>query len=248
MSQTHNISLYDFKGHHIRIYGTTEEPWFLVKDVAQILDINNPREFVSTLDESQKDDVSTTDTIGRIQKMTIIDESAVYEMIFKSRKPEAQQFKRWVCKEVLPSLRRKGKYELEQEKITLQQRVNELERKRYMIYDKNVIRIIDRIFELEKIKKEDYYKVMRNSIIKLSNGKDAVISHPHKGILQGNLLAISNLMSAERRVVMGIEPNMRNGDRCNAYFLEDYERYGDNIINDFFEEKPFETWGIDLSW
>jgi hypothetical protein len=180
--------------------------------------------------------------------MTIINESAVYEMIFNSRKDEAKQFRKWVCNEVLPSIRRKGKYELEEKNKALEDEVKTLKTRRFMTYEKNVIRIIDRIFELGKIEKEDYYKVMRSYKITLPDGRKGVVSHPHKGVLQGNLLSISGLMSNERKNIMGTEPNMRNGDRCNAYFIEDFLIYGDNIIHEYFEEKPFETWGIDLSW
>jgi hypothetical protein len=104
----------------LHVYGTTEQPWFLAKEVAQILDLESSyRNTLQTLDADER----TTDfveTNGGRQRMVFLSESAVYKMIFKSRKPCALRFQNWICREVLPSIRQKGAY-------ALQQRVDELE-------------------------------------------------------------------------------------------------------------------------
>lgn len=88
------------------------EPWFVAKDVCRVLEIANHRDAVAQLDEDEKDGVGISDAIGREQETTIISESGLYALVFRSRKPQAREFSRWVRKEVLPSLRRKGHYEM----------------------------------------------------------------------------------------------------------------------------------------
>lgn len=80
--------------------------WFVAKDVCDVLGLDNSREAISDLDDEEKDAVITTDTIGRKQKMATVSESGLYQLIFKSRKEEAKAFKRWICKDVIPAIRR----------------------------------------------------------------------------------------------------------------------------------------------
>lgn len=93
------------------------EPWFVAKDVCRVLEIANHRDAVAQLDEDEKDAVGISDAICREQETTIISESGLYALVFRSRKPQAREFSRWVRKEVLPTLRRTGTYTLaEQDK------------------------------------------------------------------------------------------------------------------------------------
>lgn len=102
---------YLFEGRAIRV-STVEsgEPWFVLSDVCQVLDISNPRDAASRLDPDERDGVGITDAIGRTQQTTVINESGLYSLIMTSRKAEAKQFKRWVTGEVLPAIRRTGGY------------------------------------------------------------------------------------------------------------------------------------------
>ncbi len=86
--------------------------WWVASDVCKILDIKNPRNAISSLDVDEKDDVAITDTIGKKQNMNIINEPGLYRLIFKSIKPEAKKFQKWVYHEVLPKLRKTGIYSL----------------------------------------------------------------------------------------------------------------------------------------
>jgi len=83
--------------------------WFVAKDVCDVLDLGNPRSSLSTLDGDEKG-VHTIDTPGGRQEMTVINESGLYSLILRSRKPEAKKFKKWVVSEVLPSVRKHGVY------------------------------------------------------------------------------------------------------------------------------------------
>lgn len=85
------------------------EPWFVAKDVCDTLEIGNSRQAVSYLDDDEKG-VTTNDTLGGTQQVSIINESGLYSLILRSRKPEAKKFKKWVTAEVLPSIRKHGAY------------------------------------------------------------------------------------------------------------------------------------------
>ncbi|MGE6964059.1 BRO-N domain-containing protein [Bacillus thuringiensis] len=86
------------------------EPWFVAKDVCDVLSIKNSPDALGKLDSDEKDDVGLTDTIGRKQKTSVINESALYSLIMSSRKPQAKAFKKWVTAEVLPTIRKTGGY------------------------------------------------------------------------------------------------------------------------------------------
>ncbi len=84
--------------------------WFVAKDVCAALEISNPRDAVRRLEEDEKG-VVNADTLGGVQELTIISESGVYALIFRSRKPAAKAFRQWVTSEVLPAIRTTGRYE-----------------------------------------------------------------------------------------------------------------------------------------
>ena len=83
---------------------------FSGKDVCAVLGIKNTGQAVQKLDDDERHGVTTSDTTGRDQEMIFITESGLYTLIFSSRKPEAQKFRKWVTGEVLPNLRKKGFY------------------------------------------------------------------------------------------------------------------------------------------
>ena len=89
------------------------EPWFVAKDVCECLELSNAAQALSYLDEDEKS-IITNDTLndssGLRKDSRIIPESGLYSLILRSRKPEAKEFKRWVTREVLPSIRKTGQY------------------------------------------------------------------------------------------------------------------------------------------
>ncbi len=89
--------------------GSDGEPWFVAKDVCEILGIGNSRQALSRLDDDEKG-VILNDTPGGRQNVSIVNEAGFYSLVLSSRKPEAREFKRWVTHEVLPSIRRSGGY------------------------------------------------------------------------------------------------------------------------------------------
>lgn len=85
------------------------EIWFVASDVCNTLGLTNPTEALKALDEDEKLTSELLRT-GQIRKVNLINESGLYTLIFKSRKPSALQFRKWVTKEVIPSIRQKGFY------------------------------------------------------------------------------------------------------------------------------------------
>jgi anti-repressor protein len=96
-------------GYDLRAMIIGGEPWFVAADVCGALGLTNPKMVVSRLDGA---DVSQADisSSGQTRKMSIINESGLYELIMRSNKPEARVFRRWVTSEVLPSIRKTGAY------------------------------------------------------------------------------------------------------------------------------------------
>ena len=86
------------------------DPWFVAKDVCRVLDIEwKGSGTLGPLDEDERGSV-ILNTPGGTQQMLTISESGLYALIFRSRKPEARRFRKWVTAEVLPAIRRTGRY------------------------------------------------------------------------------------------------------------------------------------------
>jgi prophage antirepressor-like protein len=112
MSQDKSVQSFDFATHSVRIHLIDNEPWFVAVDVCKILEIANSRDALRTLDDDERG-VGNADTLGGKQKLNIVNESGLYALIFKSRKPVAKKFRKWVTNEVLPSIRKTGQYQVD---------------------------------------------------------------------------------------------------------------------------------------
>lgn len=94
----------------IRTVEINNEPWFVGKDVADILGYSNPRDAISKHVDDEDKGVANCDTLGGRQTLSIINESGLYSLVLSSKLPTAKKFKRWVTSEVLPSIRKHGAY------------------------------------------------------------------------------------------------------------------------------------------
>ena len=94
----------------IRVLEINNEPWFVGKDVAELLGYSEPRSVVAKKVDAEDKGVSKMATPSGTQEMTIINESGLYSLILSSKLPSAKKFKRWVTSEVLPAIRRTGGY------------------------------------------------------------------------------------------------------------------------------------------
>ncbi|VWX56724.1 BRO-N domain-containing protein [Sphingorhabdus sp. 109] len=105
------LQSFGFEDHLVRVIDQAGAPWFIAQDICAVLEINNHRQVVSRLDDDEKG-VTISDTLGGRQEVSIISESGLYALIFKSRKAAAVRFRKWVTSEVLPTLRRTGEYQM----------------------------------------------------------------------------------------------------------------------------------------
>lgn len=95
----------------IRTLEINSKPYFVGKDVAEVLGYERPTKAIADrVDSEDKDEIPIQDSIGRMQKTPVINESGLYSLILSSKLPTAKKFKRWVTSEVLPSIRKTGMY------------------------------------------------------------------------------------------------------------------------------------------
>lgn len=104
------ITTFSFENKSIRTLGTPEIPLFVAVDLATILGYQSAKDATRFLDEDERTQVAV-ETAGGTQKVTAVTESGLYAMILKSRRPEAKRFRKWVTSEVLPAIRKTGRYE-----------------------------------------------------------------------------------------------------------------------------------------
>lgn len=96
----------------VRVLNIDNEPWFVGRDVAEVLGYSNTRDAISKHVDEEDKGVAKCDTPSGAQQMTIINESGMYSLILSSKLPNAKKFKRWVTSEVLPAIRKTGSYNL----------------------------------------------------------------------------------------------------------------------------------------
>jgi prophage antirepressor-like protein len=103
------LSVFAFNSHAVRCLDRGGEPWFVATDIAEVLGYRDAPNMVRMLDEDEKG-THNVSTLGGDQETAIISESGLYACILKSRRAEAQVFRKWVTGEVLPSIRKTGSY------------------------------------------------------------------------------------------------------------------------------------------
>ena len=116
------IQAFSFEEEEVRTLSINNEPYFVGKDITEILGYSNSRKaLIDHVDEEDKG-VTKCDTLGGKQDLTVINESGLYSLILKSKLPTAKKFKRWVTFEVLPTIRKHGMYATEN---TIEQMLND---------------------------------------------------------------------------------------------------------------------------
>lgn len=142
------------------------EPWFVAVDVCNALDIGNPSQAISRLDDDEKVTLTTNEghsgKLGGAQMLNVISEAGLYSLILKSRKPEAKAFKRWITHEVIPTIRKTGGYMTDSllERIQKEPAVI-MEFAQALIREKNRVKALEG--ELNTAKpKADYYDAFIN--------------------------------------------------------------------------------------
>jgi prophage antirepressor-like protein len=101
--------IFNFQSSQVRVVVQDGEPWFVAKDVCEVLELGNPSQALTRLDDDEKGVISN-DTPGGFQEMLVVNEYGLYSLVLGSRKPEAKSFKRWITHEVIPAIRKNGSY------------------------------------------------------------------------------------------------------------------------------------------
>lgn len=100
---------FDFNAKQVRVVSRDGSPWFVAKDVCDVLGISKYRDATARLDEDERVSV-LLDTLGGQQRVSAVSESGLYALIFQSRKAEAKAFRKWVTATVMPAVRKTGSY------------------------------------------------------------------------------------------------------------------------------------------
>ena len=122
------LQVFDFNDKTVRVIMRDGEPWWIAKDVANILGFRDAFNAIRLLDEDEKD-TQKVSTPGGEQKMSVINESGLYSLIFRSNKHGAKKFRRWVTHEVLPQIRKTGMYAMNNVIKQLSSEFDELHKK-----------------------------------------------------------------------------------------------------------------------
>lgn len=107
------LTTFDFQMQPVRIMMRDEQPWFVAADICRVLELADVSSAVRDLDEDEKitqHNERGNPRAGIPHQINLISESGFYALVFKSRKPEAKIFRKWVTSEVLPALRQTGRY------------------------------------------------------------------------------------------------------------------------------------------
>ncbi|WP_170291946.1 BRO family protein [Heliobacterium mobile] len=141
--------VFNYEGNQVRTVMIDGQPWFVAKDVCEVLGISKSRDAIGRLDKEDTCPV-ILDTSRGPRELTTINEPGLYSLILTSRKPEAKEFKHWVIHEVLPSIRQTGSYSVNQkEHPTFEGR----------ILPQNYMEALDALVQTEKMRLELVAKV-----------------------------------------------------------------------------------------
>ena len=196
MKTQSQLSTFKFESKSIRTLAINNEPWFIAKDVCDTLKISNVSDALLKLDDDEKATIGLTDSqAGKgAQSISIISESGMYTLILRCRDAVQKgsvphRFRKWVTAEVLPAIRKTGKYESKttvDDRTGLRNAVNMLVSKKGLIYS-DAYHLIHQRFNVESI--ED---------LTLEQLPQAV-EYVHKIILEGELITDPELPSSEKK-------------------------------------------------
>lgn len=165
------LTVFNFEGQEVRFVGTSENPEWIAQDVCNVLDIAQASDALRDFDDDERGMVSIriADSPGRkrLQKMLTVKEPGLYRLIFKSKKEAAKRFQKWVVHEVLPSIRKTGKYDPHQKNTQEQEALAaEVRNKHRKTYPKRTEELLER--EVRKITIPHFanqdYKMLRGKI------------------------------------------------------------------------------------
>ena len=193
MSNQSQLSTFNFESNSIRTLAINNEPWFVAVDICKAINLSNPSMAVANLDEDEKKVVGSSDTLdpkfnlgsagNGAQSLSLVSESGMYTLILRCRDAVKKgsvphRFRKWVTAEVLPTIRKTGKYESKtsvNDRTGLRNAVNMLVSKKGLIYS-DAYHLVHQRFNVESI--ED---------LTLEQLPEAV-EYVHRIVLEGELI------------------------------------------------------------
>jgi prophage antirepressor-like protein len=170
---------FNFEENSIRTILIDNEPFFVLKDVANALSLTNHKQVLSDLknrlakigvDLKEVSQTYPLETKGGKQEFTVVSEVGLYEVIFVSKKEEAIKFRFWITSEVLPSIRKTGSYSLQKEeaqnkKVSLQKSLETVET------GIKLLKSLSNLNPMEKIELDKFYKIEIGNMIGMSGAE-----------------------------------------------------------------------------
>ena len=181
------LQVFNFEKRDVRVVMKGSEPWWVAKDVCEVLELSNPSEALKGLDDDERGSLRIsegTSPAGGNPNMNIISESGLYTLIMRSNKPEAKRFRKWVTSEVLPALRKTGSYSVK--KAPDEERKLEIARQRIALQEKNanarLAKIMQRMVEHPAYElTTESKRILAHEITHLTTGREHLEMLPDAG-------------------------------------------------------------------
>ena len=197
MTNSTQLSTYNFESHAIRTLSINDEPWFVAKDLCETLGIQNSRQALANLDEDERGMLNIHHSNledcfdNRVNEIGIVNESGMYTLILRCRDAVKKgsiphRFRKWVTAEVLPAIRKTGKYESKttvDDRTGLRNAVNMLVSKKGLIYS-DAYNLVHQYMNVESIEDIPADKLQ------------SAVEYVHRIVLEGEL--ITELKKDER--------------------------------------------------
>ena len=193
MSNQSQLSTFNFESNSIRTLAINNEPWFVAVDICKAINLSNPSMAVANLDEDEKKVVGSSDTLdpkfnlgsagNGAQSLSLVSESGMYTLILRCRDAVKKgsiphRFRKWVTAEVLPAIRKTGKYEgktTADDRTGLRNAVNMLVSKKGLIYS-DAYNLVHQYMNVESIEDIPADKLQ------------SAVEYVHRIVLEGELI------------------------------------------------------------
>jgi prophage antirepressor-like protein len=240
-----SINFFEYEMGSIRVYGTVDEPWFMAKDVATCLEYSDTAQAIrKNVDIEDRCHLEQTVESGRQSPnnqphTVLINESGVYSLILRSKKPQAKKFKRWVTSELLPSIRKTGSYTMpvpdtnHKENKTRLFLENVSMAKNLLFSDLVQNSVIGVTTSIECQENNENWPLSR----RLSETFNITSTLAHK-----KLFSFGKIVSSEYKNLYGVYPEKHNQfvngavRKVNSYFTNHYIELIDDLIKDHFSK------------
>lgn len=247
-----NLTTFNFNDNQVRTVLIDDEPWFVASDITSILELTNTTMAVQSLDDDEYRVIgrgemasltlsSTEGQKGGAQSMTLVNESGLYSLVMRSRKPEAKAFRKWVTSEVLPSIRKTGSYDINSRPLTQAEII--LASAQQLVAHERKIREHDsriEVLESENKEKDRIIETMKEELKEFRDeeeyytAKAAMIMYGYTQISEPEASAVGRKLSSLSRE-MGYEKKNRNPavyGNVGLYHIDIIIHYFENVTGE----------------